>query len=164
MPAIEAIEIDLDRQRLRTVFGGGSCVDYIVSTALKGPGEQMDSECTPRGRHRISDKIGAGCESGTVFVGRVPTGEIWSPELAAEHPGRDWILTRILWLDGLEPGFNSGGACDTHSRYVYIHGTPDSTRLGEPGSHGCIRMANSDVITLFEQVEIGTPVTIYSQN
>ena len=157
---VERIAIDLDSQRLTVRYDDGGQREYRVSTAANGGGEENGSECTPRGEHRISDKIGDGCAPGTVFVGRVPTGETWTPELAARYPRRDWILTRILWLDGLEPGFNAGGDCDTHSRYIYIHGTPESTVLGAPGSHGCIRMANADVIELFDQVEVGTPVHI----
>ncbi len=156
----ERLEIDLDRQELRLIAAGGEIVTYPVSTALNGAGEVMDSECTPRGRHRISEKIGDGCAPDTVFVGRRPTGERWTPALAAEHPGRDWILTRILWLDGCEPGRNAGGRVDSHARYIYIHGTPDATVLGRPGSRGCIRMRNADVIALFDRVAVGTEVLI----
>ena len=162
LPLVERIVVDLDGQCLFALYDDGARREYAVSTAANGPGERNGSECTPRGRHRISDKIGDGCAPGTVFVGRVPTGEIWTPGLAARHPHRDWILTRILWLDGLEPGFNAGGDRDTHARYIYIHGTPESTTLGAPGSHGCIRMANTDLIELFDQVEVGTPVDIES--
>lgn len=160
MSAAVALEISLARQELVLVSDDGGREVFPVSTALNGAGEQMDSECTPRGAHEISDKIGAGCAVNTVFVGRRPTGEIWSPSLAREAPGRDWILTRILWLSGLEPGRNQGGQCDTHNRYIYIHGTPDDTQLGVAGSRGCIRMRNADVVTLFERVEVGTPVHI----
>jgi lipoprotein-anchoring transpeptidase ErfK/SrfK len=158
---IEHLEIDLARQELRAHGVDGTTRAYPVSTALNGPGEVMDSECTPRGRHAVTEKIGDGCVANTVFVGRRPTGEVWSAELAAAHPGRDWILTRILWLSGLEPGRNAGGRCDTHARYIYIHGTPDVTPLGRPGSRGCIRMRNADVIELFEAVAIGTRVDIH---
>ena len=133
---------------------------YPVSTSKHGPGERMGSFRTPRGRHLIRAKIGAGSPSGTVFVGRRPTGEIWSAALAREHPGRDWILTRILWLSGLEKGFNRLGDVDTMRRYIYIHGMPDSEPCGIPASIGCIRMRNSDIIELFDRVEIGTPVII----
>jgi len=97
---------------------------------------------------------------GTVFIGRRPTGEVWSPELAAQYPGRDWILSRILWLSGCEPGVNRLGNCDTMQRYIYIHGTPDSEPMGVPLSHGCIRMRNADVMALFDAVPVGTAVTI----
>jgi L,D-transpeptidase YbiS len=160
MTHVEHLEIDLTAQCLRAFLDSGAVREYPVSTARNGPGEVVDSECTPRGRHRIAEKIGAGCPLDTVFVARRPTGEQWSAELAAAHPGRDWILTRILWLEGLEPGFNSGGECDTKARYIYIHGTPASTALGRPGSRGCIRMRNTDIVELFDQVEVGVGVDI----
>lgn len=133
---------------------------YPVSTAANGPGELSGSYCTPRGRHVIRAKIGAGQPENTVFVRRRPTGEIYTPELGAEFPGRDWILTRILWLSGCEPGVNRLGPVDTMRRYIYIHGSPDAVEMGVPGSHGCVRMRNSDVIELFDLVETGTPVEI----
>ena len=134
--------------------------EYPVSTAANGAGEREGSFCTPRGRHVIRARIGDGCPPGTVFVGRRPTGERYGPELRDRHPGRDWILTRILWLSGCEPGRNRLGSVDTMRRYIYIHGTPDDVELGRPGSHGCIRMANADVIDLFDRVAVGTPVVI----
>lgn len=135
-------------------------LDTQVSTAGNGAGELNGSECTPRGRHIIHEKIGDGCDANTVFVGRQSTGELYSPDLAVKHPGRDWILTRILWLGGVEEGFNKSGNVDTLQRYVYIHGSPDDVTMGEPGSHGCIRMRNTDVIKLYDLVEVGTPVMI----
>jgi len=96
----------------------------------------------------------------TVFVGRRPTGEVYTPQLGREFPGRDWMLTRLLWLSGCEPGLNRLGDVDTMRRYIYIHGSPDSVEMGAPGSIGCIRMRNSDVIELFNLVEAGTPVEI----
>jgi predicted GNAT family N-acyltransferase len=133
---------------------------YAVSTAINGPGELNGSHKTPRGRHLIRAKIGTGAASGTVFVARRPTGETWSPELAAEHPGRDWILTRILWLSGCEPGRNRLGEVDTMRRYIYIHGSPDSAPMGRPGSIGCVRMNNNDIAELFDLVPNLTPVLI----
>jgi len=133
---------------------------YAVSTAANGVGERFGSCCTPRGKHIIRAKIGAGQPENTVFVGRRPTGEIYTPELGAQFPGRDWILTRILWLSGREVGFNRLGECDTMRRYIYIHGTPDSVQLGIPDSHGCIRMHNADLIELFDIVPAGTAVEI----
>lgn len=133
---------------------------YAVSTAANGPGELNGSYRTPRGRHVIRAKIGAGAPVNAVFVKRRPTGEIYTPELGETHPGRDWILTRILWLSGCEVGFNRLGMCDTMRRYIYIHGTPEATRLGTPGSKGCIRMRNTDLIELFDIVKPGTPVEI----
>jgi hypothetical protein len=133
---------------------------YAVSTATHGPGEESGSLCTPRGLHYVRAKIGAGLPLNTVFVGRRPTGEIFGPELSARHPERDWILTRILWLCGREVGFNRLGPVDTMRRYIYIHGSPDDVPMGIPGSHGCIRMRNTDVVDLFDRVTVGIPVEI----
>jgi lipoprotein-anchoring transpeptidase ErfK/SrfK len=133
---------------------------YMVSTAANGVGELSGSYCTPRGKHIIRAKIGTGQPENTVFVGRRPTGEIYTPELGAKFPMRDWILTRILWLSGCEKGFNRLGDNDTMRRYIYIHGTPDSVPLGIPDSHGCIRMRNADLIELFDIVPAGTAVEI----
>ena len=154
------IEIDLGAQRLALFRSGQPPRQWPVSTARNGAGEQRDSERTPRGRHVVRARIGAGLPVGTVFVGRRPTGETWSPELARRHPGRDWILTRILWLSGLEPGRNRLGDVDTMRRYIYIHGAPDDQPVGAPASHGCIRMRNADIIELFELVPAGTEVMI----
>jgi len=155
------IEISLSRQSLRLLQGDAIMMECAVSTAVNGAGERQDSECTPRGRHRIAHKIGGGCAPGTVFVGRRPSGEVYSPELARTHPHRDWILTRILWLEGLEAGRNRGPGVDSLQRYIYLHGTPEETLLGCPGSHGCIRMCNRDIVTLFELVDEGTGVMIH---
>ena len=133
---------------------------YAISTAAKGVGEANGSYCTPRGQHVIRAKIGAGQAENTVFVRRRPTGEIYTPELEVQFPKRDWILTRILWLSGCEPGINRMGTVDTMRRFIYIHGSPDNVAMGEPGSHGCVRMRNADVVDLFERVEPGTPVQI----
>jgi lipoprotein-anchoring transpeptidase ErfK/SrfK len=133
---------------------------YPVSTASNGPGEELGSECTPRGKHIIRAAIGTGCEEGAVFVGRRASGEIWSAKLAQLEPERDWILSRILWLSGLEPGVNRLANVDTMRRYIYIHGTPYEDEIGSPVSHGCIRMRNADLIELYEQVNPGTQVTI----
>ncbi len=154
------IRISIPRQRLGLWQHGRMSREYPVSTAANGPGEQMNSGCTPRGLHQVRARIGDGCVPGTVFVGRRPTGEVYSPELAAAGPGRDWILTRILWLSGLEPGRNRLGQVDTQRRYIYIHGCPDGTPLGRPGSHGCVRMDNRDLIELFDRVAAGTRVLI----
>jgi lipoprotein-anchoring transpeptidase ErfK/SrfK len=139
---------------------GKSLRRYVVSTGANGVGEENGSFCTPRGRHIIRAKIGAGQPDNTVFVKRRPTGEIYTPQLGERHPGRDWILTRILWLSGCESGFNRSGSCDTMRRYVYIHGTPDSTPLGKPGSRGCVRMRNAELMELFDLVTVGTEVRI----
>ena len=150
------ILIDIPRQEL--VLPNGR--RYPVSTAKNGLGETNGSFCTPRGRHIVRAKIGAGQPLGAVFVRRRPTGEIWTPELHAQYPGRDWMLTRILWLSGCEAGRNRLGEVDTMRRMIYIHGAPDSVELGKPGSHGCIRMRNQDVAELFKLVPPYTPVEI----
>ena len=133
---------------------------YSVSTSARGAGERNGSLCTPRGRHVIRAKIGAGAPLNTVFVERRPTGEIYSSDLAARHPGRDWILTRLLWLSGCELGFNRLGQVDTMRRFIYIHGSPDSAVMGQPGSIGCVRMHNSDLVDLFDRVPVGAQVDI----
>ena len=155
------INIYIATQQLELLDDAGELLHrYAVSSAANGVGEMFGSYCTPRGKHIIRAKIGAGQAENTVFVKRRPTGEIYTPELGAQFPERDWMLTRILWLSGQEVGFNRLGACDTMRRYIYIHGTPDSVRLGIPGSHGCIRMRNADLIELFERVPAGTAVKI----
>jgi lipoprotein-anchoring transpeptidase ErfK/SrfK len=154
------ILIDLSRQRLDLLEGDRRLRRYPVSTAHNGPGEEADSGCTPRGLHRVRLRIGDGCPDGAVFVGRRATGEIYDAELARRHPERDWVLTRILWLTGLEPGHNRGGRVDTLHRFIYIHGCPDTEPMGRPRSHGCIRMRNADVRELFDLVPTGTLVDI----
>lgn len=155
------INIHITTQQLELLDDTGKLLRrYSVSTAAKGAGEVGGSCCTPRGRHIIRARIGAGQPENTVFVRRRPTGEIYTPELGAQFPGRDWILTRILWLSGCEIGFNRLGNNDTMRRYIYIHGTPDSMQLGAPGSHGCIRMRNADLVELFDLVPAGTAVEI----
>lgn len=155
------VRISIKKQML-TIYGARNKVlaKYIISTAANGVGCEKNSGCTPLGQHIIRAKIGAGAEPNTVFVGRRPTGEICTPELMEEFPERDWILTRILWLSGKEVGINRLGNVDTMQRYIYIHGTPDSTEMGKIGSHGCVRMRNSEVIELFDLVDVGTPVVI----
>jgi len=158
---VPGIRISIPDQRLTLTSDQGRTIrTYPVSTATNGAGERAGSHCTPRGRHIIRAKIGAGAPVDTVFVGRRPTGEIWTAELAARYPNRDWILTRILWLSGCEVGFNRLGDVDTMRRYIYIHGTPDTVELGKPGSIGCIRMRNGDLVELFDLIPAGTPVEI----
>ena len=149
------ILIDAAKQTL--AFGGKV---YSVSTSKSGLGEKFGSFCTPRGRHIVRAKIGAGQPLGTVFARRRPTGEVWTPELHALHPGRDWMLTRLLWLSGCEVGKNRLGDVDTMRRYIYIHGSPDTALMGVPGSIGCVRMRNADVVELFDLVPPYTPVDI----
>ena len=154
------VEIEVSRQRLRLYRGRTLVAEYPVSTALNGVGERRDSGCTPRGWHVIRAKIGGGQPANTVFVARRPTGETYSPALAAAEPKRDWILTRILWLSGLEKGKNRLGNVDTFRRFIYMHGCPDELPMGRPASHGCVRMRNADVIALFDTVALGTRVLI----
>ena len=154
------LRVSIPRQLLEWVEEGEVVRAWLVSTATNGPGEQRGSECTPRGWHRIRARIGDGTPLNTVFRGRRPTGEIYGDELEARHPGRDWILTRILWLGGLESGFNRYGDVDTTWRYVYIHGSPDQGVMGTPASHGCIRMKSPDMIDLFDRVAVGMRVLI----
>ncbi len=156
----DCILVDLASQQLCLWLGGRRVHEYPVSTALNGAGELTGSEQTPRGRHRIRARIGSDCQAGTVFIGRRPTGEIYTPALARHYPDRDWILSRILWLCGEEPGCNRLGDVDSMRRYIYIHGTPDSEPMGVPRSHGCVRMRNQDVIELFDRVPAGLPVQI----
>lgn len=133
---------------------------FVISSARNGAGEAMGSEATPRGRHVVRARFGAGLPEGAVLTGRKFSGEIYSDALASSHPDRDWVLTRILWLGGLEAGRNQGGNVDSFRRFIYIHGTPDSEPMGTPASHGCIRMRNADLVRLFDQVPVGTLVTI----
>ncbi len=155
-----SLEIDIQLQTLTLVDQEKPLVCYSVSTALNGVGENANSGCTPRGQHVVRAKIGHGQPRNSVFIARRATGEIYSAALAAQYPQRDWILSRILWLSGTQPGFNRLGSVDTMQRYIYIHGTPDTEPMGTPLSHGCIRMRNEDIEDLFDRVSIGTRVTI----
>lgn len=163
------IEISISRQSLRLLEDGNELASYSVSTSAFGPGELDGSQCTPRGAHVVSELIGAGAKPGSVFVGREFTGEVWSKQLDEANPDRDWILSRIIWLDGCEPGVNQGKStdingneqsCDTKHRYIYIHGTSPEEPLGVPYSHGCIRMDMHAVIELFDALEPDVPVQI----
>ena len=154
------LEVDLATQSLALIENGRVSSVYRVSTSKYGPGELRGSFRTPRGRHIVRAKIGAGAPVGAVFRARRPTGEIYSAELAAAHPDRDWILTRILWLSGTEIGRNRLGEVDTMRRYIYIHGAPDEAPMGVPSSIGCIRMRNAEIVELFDLVPVGTPVEI----
>lgn len=155
-----SVDVSLAKQSLTLHDSAGVPHSFSVSTAANGAGSAHGSNCTPLGLHRVRLKIGADCPLGTVFVGRRPTGESYSEALAAQHPDRDWILTRILWLQGMEHGQNRGKGVDSLRRFIYIHGTPEESRIGEPVSHGCIRMCNNDVIDLFDRVQVGCIVSI----
>ena len=155
------IDISIQDQTLTLLDNAGELLaQFPVSTAANGVGCEKNSGCTPLGKHIIRAKIGEGAPTNAVFVGRRPTGEICTPELMAAFPNRDWILTRILWLSGSEVGKNRLGNVDTMQRYIYIHGTPDSTDMSVVGSHGCVRMRNDDLIALFDRVPVGTSVNI----
>lgn len=154
------LNISIADQRLTVVINDVMDKTYPISTAKNGAGECKGSECTPRGWHRIRVKIGDSSPLNSVFVGRRATGEIYTPALSQEYPKRDWVLSRILWLGGLESGKNRYGDVDSTWRYIYIHGCPDELMDGQPKSHGCIRMKNQDVIELFNTVDIGLKVFI----
>ena len=160
MLQLDLLQISLADQMLYGFARGELCLRLGVSTALNGPGERNGSGCTPRGMHRVRARIGAGLPRAAVLCGRRWTGEVWSAELDEQHPGRDWILSRILWLAGCERGFNLLGDVDTFRRYIYLHGTPDSEPMGIPRSHGCVRLRNADMIALFERVQVGCAVNI----
>ncbi|NOZ51769.1 MAG: L,D-transpeptidase [Gammaproteobacteria bacterium] len=156
----QEIRISIADQRLQLRNNNKLVMDVMVATAKNGAGELFGSECTPRGKHRVRAMIGHGCAINTVFVARRPTGEIFSNKLRNKQPQRDWILTRILWLSGEEVGINRLGNVDTMRRYIYIHGGPDDQIYGKPNSHGCVRMKNSEVVALFNQVKVGVSVLI----
>lgn len=155
------LDVSIAGQRLTVYRQSRPVCDYPVSTAKNGAGELKGSECTPTGWHKVRAKIGEGQPLNAVFIGRRPTGEIYSVELGEQFPQRDWILTRILWLGGLEPGKNRYGNVDSTWRYIYIHGCPDHLMNGRPESHGCIRMKNADVLDLFNKIEVGVNVYIH---
>lgn len=155
-----SIVISITSQTLSLYRANQTICSYPISSALNGIGGEKNSGKTPLGRHIVRVKVGEGLPVNSVLVGRRPTGEIYSTSLAQAQPERDWVLSRILWLSGLERGINRLGQVDTMQRYIYIHGTPDTEPMGVPLSHGCIRMRNLDVMALFEAVPIGTEVLI----
>ncbi len=156
------IHIDIEKQRLILLDGKRRLQEYDISSAKNGAGCRENSFQTPVGRHRIYEKIGDNYLLGSVFVGRKATGEIYSEELSDAYPNRDWILSRILWLEGCEQGVNKGGEVDSRRRYIYIHGTNEESLIGVPASHGCIRMRGGDLLALYDQVSIGCEVYIES--
>jgi len=155
------IEINLTTQQLTLLDDKQVLREYSISSAINGNGEQINSGCTPRGMHKIRIKIGHDCQVNTIFKARRPTGEIYSPELDLQFPERDWILSRIIWLTGTQSGVNRSGKVDTLKRFIYIHGCPDVFPMGEPLSHGCIRMKNDDIMELFDLVHNQMPVFIH---
>ena len=152
------ILVDAASQRLYWIeIDAAKNKTYSVSTAFNGLGNRVDSFKTPVGIHRIKQKIGAGEPLGMVFSARAATGRV---SKKTDNRVEDEITSRILWLDGAEQGFNRGGGNDSFSRYIYIHGTSDEKRIGEPVSAGCIRMKNKDVIDLFDAVIVNDIVII----
>ncbi|MDD5228999.1 MAG: L,D-transpeptidase [Methylococcales bacterium] len=154
------LHISTQLQQLEIIINSKITKSYPISTAKNGVGEIKGSGCTPCGWHYVRAKIGDLQPLNSVFIARRPTGEIYNIELSKNYPNRDWILTRILWLDGLEAGKNRYGNVHTASRYIYIHGCPDELILGQPESHGCIRMKNIDILDLFNRILVGTKVFI----
>lgn len=144
------IHISVRKQQLALKAGRKNLASYPVSTSGFGLGSKEGSLKTPTGKFRIAEKIGDGLPLGTVFKSRRPVRA--TKKLLRDE---DLVMTRILWLDGLDPG-----NANTHDRFIYIHGTNHEEQIGEPASHGCIRMRNADLLELFERVEIGTSVVI----
>lgn len=157
----KVIDINVSKQLLTVLQDGKVISEYQVSTAKNGVGQKNGSECTPLGIHIIDSKIGSDAKENAVFIARKESGEIFTEELRQNNPDRDWILTRILWLRGVEEGKNKGGKVDTMSRYIYIHGCPDSDSFSSPSSHGCVKMRNKDIIELFDNIEVNTQVLIH---
>lgn len=152
--------VDVSEQRLSLLRDGALVRSWPVSTSRFGVGSQENSHRTPLGAHRVAEKFGAGAPPGTLFRARSNTGrqvEILTDDRAADD---DYVTTRILWLEGLEPGVNRGRGIDSYRRYIYIHGTVEEGRIGRPASHGCVRMRNADVIDVFDEVDVGTLVLI----
>ncbi|MCB0791077.1 MAG: L,D-transpeptidase [Flavobacteriales bacterium] len=154
----DILYVSVARQRLFHVRHGRMISEHLISTAAAGLGSEQDSYRTPEGLHRVAEKIGGDVPIGGVLKDREFTGEV--ADLKHPDATRDVITSRILWLEGLEPGSNQGGSVDSHDRYIYIHGTGDEGSLGRPSSMGCIRMRNRDVIALFDVVDIGTLVVV----
>ncbi len=155
----DCLVVSIDQQKLWH-FNQNNCEEYIISTARAGKGCVRDSLQTPTGLHRVAEKIGAEAASGMIFKARKPTGQIWSNIPITED---NLITSRILWLGGLEKGFNqgtdsTGKVVDTKERYIYIHGTNQHEKLGTPNSHGCVLLSDKDVTKLFESVAVGTYV------
>ena len=142
--------VSVAEQRLVVARGRTPLRSYAVSTAVAGTGAEQNSEKTPLGWHRVSDWIGGDARPGQVFVSRRPTKEVLPYAQWRAQGGGDYVLTRILWLEGLEPGRNKGGVVDSHARYIYFHGTNQEQLLGSPASHGCIRLSNRDVMELYD--------------
>lgn len=158
---MNAIKINVAKQQLKLFDEEGDLLQqYSVSTSKNGTGNQNGSEQTPLGLHRIKDKLGGAMPVNEVFIGRLPHGNLDECiERGVDLPD-DVIMSRIMWLEGMEPGRNRGGYVDTYQRYIYIHGTNHEESIGTPTSIGCIRMRNQDIVDLFRQVEVGSEVLI----
>jgi hypothetical protein len=160
--------VDVAAQRLHLMKEAVPLDSWPVSTAAAGLDARDGSGGTPPGAHRISRRIGEQAPPGMVFVSREPTGRLWPRDTSGDacgedrgaHQAEDLILTRVLTLDGLEDGVNRGPGVDSSERFIYIHGTNAEARLGTPCSHGCVRLANADVMALFDLVREGDPVVI----
>lgn len=157
---VDSILVDISDQRLYTFNQGEHLGTYPVSTSKYGSGSQAGSNKTPLGLHRVHSKYGNGLAAGSVLRGRIATGQVASIESRPHATGKDYVTTRILWLEGLEPGINKGEGIDSHDRYIYIHGTHEEGLIGKPASHGCVRMMNEDVIVLFDLIPLGSSVYI----
>lgn len=154
----DILYISVARQHMYHVRNGKLVAEHPIATARNGLGTQRDSYRTPTGLHRISEKIGDDVPPFGILKDRIYTGELADPDFAGVD--KDWITSRVLWLDGLEPGHNQGGAVDSHDRFIYIHGTANERSIGSPTSRGCIRMLNADVIALYDEVDLGALVVV----
>jgi lipoprotein-anchoring transpeptidase ErfK/SrfK len=158
--AVDRVRVSVSQQRLQLFSGREVLREYPVSTAAKGAGSQAGSQKTPLGRHQVHSKFGAGEPLGTIFESRRSTGRVATIHTAPVDLPEDVITTRILWLEGLEPGMNRGEGVDSRARFIYIHGTNEEGLIGRPASHGCVRLRNRDVAELFDLVATGTVVEI----
>lgn len=152
--------VNIGKQEMYLVRNDAIEKTYRISSGKTGAGNQAGSGKTPLGVHCVSEKFGAGAKPNTIFVGRKDTGKAATVYTNAVDTEEDHVTSRILWLEGLEPGINSGKGIDSKQRFIYIHGTPEEGLIGKPASHGCIRMYNKDVIELFDLVQVGTPVVL----
>ena len=158
---MNSIAINVTQQQLRLLDEDGNLLQqYPVSTSKYGTGSENGSEKTPLGLHRIKDKLGGAMPVNEVYIGRVPHGNLEECQQRGVDLPDDVIMSRIMWLEGMEPGRNQGGYVDTYQRYIYIHGTNHEDSIGTPASIGCIRMRNDDVVDLFRQIEVGSEVLI----
>ena len=152
--------VAIEAQRLYLMHDGRLLKAYPVSTSAFGPGAQEGSNQTPLGLHQIKQKIGENEPEGMIFKARKPTGRMANIIAEPRDVPEDDVTTRIMWLDGMEPGVNQGGKVDSYKRYIYIHGTPEEGLIGRPASHGCVRMLNADVVDVFNKLPEGTLVYI----